>query len=413
LLVEYRNDTTGAGHPVVTEVTSSSRLRLFGSVPPGVDPEAFHIRVRGTFAPAVDGPHVLSAVITGAGQVTVGAASVLDDGERRLPRGDMFFGLGCAEQTTAVDLETGVPVEVLMETEGRGGFVGLRLGVRAPDPPDLLERAVQAAAAADVALVVVGTNDEWETEGEDRTDIGLPGEQDGLVAAVAAVNNRTIVIVNAGSPVAMPWVDDVAAVVVAYFGGEEMAGGLVDVLLGERDPGGRLPVTYPRRKEDTPSWPHYAPTDGRQTYGEGMLVGYRGFDASEVEPLFPFGHGLSYGTAAWDGARLSSRELDAGGEVTLSLSVTCTSDRPVTDVVQVYVAPRQPPVVRPPKELKAWAKLRLQPGETEEIEITLGVEAFRRWDAELEQWVIDSGEYEVVVAASATDERARLALRIR
>ncbi len=288
---------------------------------------------------------------------------------------------------------------------GRSGFCGVRLGVRPVDPPDLLERAVAAAAAADVAVVVVGTNDEWETEGEDRSTIQLPGDQDELVARVAAANPRTVVVVNAGSPVSMPWVDDVAAVLVAYFGGQEMGPAVGDVLVGAADPGGRLPLTYPRRLEDTPAWPHYAPVDGAQVYGEGLLMGYRGFDASGTEPLFPFGHGLSYGTCTWGEATLHPA---ADGGVTVSLDLTADGDRATTAVVQVYVAPVDPPVERAPKELAAWTKLAVAPGATEPVAIRVPATAFRRWDDDADGWTVDEGRYEILVAASAGDVRQRL-----
>jgi beta-glucosidase len=251
----------------------------------------------------------------------------------------------------------------------------------------------------------VGTNDEWETEGEDRSTIQLPGDQDELVARVAAANPRTVVVVNAGSPVSMPWVDDVAAVLVAYFGGQEMGPAVADVLVGASDPGGRLPITYPRRLEDTPAWPHYAPVEGAQVYGEGLLMGYRGFDAGGTAPLFPFGHGLSYGACSWGEATL---DLATEGGVTVSLDLTADGDRATTAVVQAYVAPVDPPVERAPKELAAWTKVVVAPGSTERVAIQLPATAFRRWDDDANGWTVDEGRYEILVAASAGDVRQRL-----
>ena len=157
-----------------------------------------------------------------------------------------------------------------------------------------MARAVAAAAAADVAVVVVGTNSDWETEGEDRTTLALPGEQDELVRRVVEANPRTIVVLNTGSPVTMPWVDAPAAVLQTWFGGQEMAGALADVLTGAADPGGRLSMTFPRRIEDTPAFGNFPGEDGEVRYGEGLLVGYRWYDTRRLPTLFPFGHGLSY-----------------------------------------------------------------------------------------------------------------------
>lgn len=419
LLVEYFNGqhpTGTSAAPVAADVATSSMLRLFGSTPAGVDASSFTIRVRGEFVPEVDGPHAFSAVITGAGRVTIGGTAVLDDPDRSLPRSPLFFGNASEEQTATIDCQAGVPVAIDIVCTGRGGFLGVRLGARAVDPADLMDRAVAAAGAADVAVVVAGTNDEWETEGEDRTTIDLPGRQDELIARVAAANPNTVVVINAGSPVAMPWIDDVAAVVLAYFGGQETGPGVAAVLTGDADPGGRLPVTYPRRLEDTPAWPHYAPVAGVQRYTEGLLMGYRGFDAGGIEPLFPFGHGLSYGTSTWSPARLAAATVDVGEPVVVEVDVTNTGDRPVTEVVQVYVV--RPDAVRagrPPKELAAWTKAVVGAEERTTVTVEVPATAFRRWadtDDGPGGWVTDPGEYQLAVAASAADIRSAVSLRL-
>src|SRR5690606_16490345 len=179
-------------------------------------------------------------------------------------------------------------------------------------------------------------------------------------------------------PVAMPWLDEVSAVLVAYFGGEEMGPGVAAVLTGEADPGGRLPITYPRELADTPAWPHYAPVDGVQHYGEGLLMGYRGFDAAGTEPLFPFGHGLSYGATEWGAAEVSSTEVTAGDDVTVTVPVTASGERPATEVVQVYLRAVDSPVERAPKELAAFTKAVIPAGETATVEVVVPGRAFRR-----------------------------------
>jgi beta-glucosidase len=219
--------------------------------------------------------------------------------------------------------------------------------------------------------------------------------------------------VNAGAPVAMPWVDDVAAVIVPFFGGMEMADAVVDVLLGEADPGGRFPITFPRRLEDAPAWPWYAPVDGVQAYGEGWAIGYRGHDASGVAPLFAFGHGLSYGTATWGEPRADVAEVGPGGAVTVTVPIEAGDDRDATVVVQGYVAPVAPPVSREPKALRAWHKATVPAGTRTEASLTFDRDAFRRWDPATGGWVVDAGDVDLVIAASATDERARIRVRVR
>lgn len=386
-------------------------VRLFGSVPPGVEPGECVLTIRGSFVARVDGTHEVGAIVTGAPEVRVGDQVVCRLGVQP-PPGDAFFGFGSAEQLARVELGAGEGVELSVTAPMQRPMGAFRLGVREPDSGGDLERAVELAAAADAAIVVVGTTDEWETEGSDRASIALPGDQDELVRRVAAANDRTIVVVNAGAPVAMPWVDDVEAIVLPWFGGIEMADAVVDVLLGEVDPGGRLPITFPRRLEDAPAWPWYAPRDGVQTYGEGFAIGYRGHDATGTPALFPFGHGLSYGEVRWGEATASSATVAPGGTVTVEVPLTGTGPRPATVVVQCYVAPVDPPVEREPKALRAWAKLAVAPGEERVARLELPHDAFRRWDAEAGRWVVDAGECDLLVAASAEDVRSRIRIRV-
>ncbi len=399
------------GEAVHTSRTHTAHVRFFGSLPPGVDANRAMLTVRGAYLPRIDGPHRIGAVVTGRAAVTIGGVQVIDP-EERLPTGEAFFGFGSEEQVATVEARTQEPISIDVAVPLRNAFGGLRLGIAPPVDPHAIDRAVEAAAAADAAVVVVGTTDEWETEGHDRTTIALPGDQDQLVSWVAAVNPRTIVVVNAGAPVAMPWIDEVAAVVVPFFGGMEMADAVVDVLLGERDPGGRLPTTFPVRLEDAPAWPHYAPDDGTQTYGEGFSIGYRGHDRSGVAPLFPFGHGLSYGATTWGTATVDRTEIPVDGEVRLTVPVTATEDRDATVVVQGYVAPIDPPVEREPKALRAWAKLVVPAGTTTEVELGFGPDAFRRWDDVAHAWTVDPGAYDLVVAASAADVRSTVRVTV-
>lgn len=388
-----------------------SAVRLFGSVPAGVPTGPSILTLRGSYVPTVSGRHEVGAIVTGRPAVTVGEHAITELGQA-LPPGDSFFGYASAEQVATIDMMAGEPVPIDVMLTMRRPFAGIRIGVRPPADDTMLDRAVAAARDADAAVVVVGTNDEWETEGSDRTTIALPGDQDELVRQIAAVNARTVVVVNAGSPVAMPWADDVAAIVVPFFGGMEMGDAVADVLLGEADPGGRLPITFPVRLEDAPAWAHYAPVDGVQRYDEGFGMGYRGHDRSGVAPLFPFGHGLSYGDAQWGPATASASIIDPGEYVTVTVPITAAVDRDATVVVQGYVAPVDPPVDREPKALKSWAKRVVSAGTTDEVTLTFGPDAFRRWDDQTHRWVIDPGVFDLVIAASATDVRSTLRVEV-
>jgi beta-glucosidase len=350
-----------------------------------------------------------------------GATTVADDPDGSLPRSEEFFGYGSIEVTQTIECTAGVPVPLVIRWASAAGtgFAAIRVGIRPPEPADLMDRAVRAAADADVAVVVVGTNDEWETAGQDRSTMDLPGRQDELVARVVEANPRTVVVVNAGSPVTMDWAagdgpDAARAVLTPFFGGQEQAEAVVDVILGDADPGGRLPVTYPVRLADHPAFEFHRPEPGldgppRQTYGEGLFVGYRSYDQRALAPRFPFGHGLSYGEADWGEPTASATHGSPDSiDVTLSIPITATGDRSTTVVVQVYVAPVDPPVSRPTKELRGWAKLVVAAGASAVASVRLDADAFRRWDDTAGTWTIDPGAYDLVVAASATDERARV-----
>ncbi len=200
-----------------------------------------------------------------------------------------------------------------------------------PEPDDEFGRAVEAAAKADVAVVVVGLNNQWESKGYDRPDLRLPGLQRELLEAVLDVNPRTVVVVNAGSPVEMPWAERAGAVLLPWYAGEEGADAVADIVVGLSDPGGRLPVTMPADLDDTPTagatdW--YPGEDGKVTYEEGLFVGYRHYDANDLEPAFPFGHGLSYGDVVWEDVDITAARV--------TVRLWNRAARPGNEVVQVY-----------------------------------------------------------------------------
>ncbi len=277
------------------------RINFIWMDPPAenIDLASFGADISGTFTPHVDGEWTVSLTAVGSSVLRVDGEIVVDLSTPQV--GGAFFGLGSQEIRATLTCEAGVSrhVEVSVDVAERAQLRGLVVGAEAPVADDAIARAVDAAAAAETAVVIVGTNADWETEGEDRTGMELPGDQDELVRRVAAVNPRTVVVVNAGSPVSMPWLDDVAAVLQVWFPGEEFGEALADILLGVAEPGGRLPITIPKRLSDTPAFPYYPGEHGKAMYGEGLLIGHRWYDAQHIAPAFPFGHGLGYTTWAW------------------------------------------------------------------------------------------------------------------
>jgi beta-glucosidase len=396
------------GEPVRSYRASDVTTTFFGRMRPLADARSFFGRLTGTYVPVETGSHTFGLSAVGRSRLLVDGVEVLDNWTDPAP-GETFFAMGSAEVTAAVDLVAGEPVELVVDYLREGSDAdlgGVRLGVHLPEPADLIERAAAAAAGADVAVVVVGTTSEWETEGSDRAGIELPGRQDELVEAVAAANPRTVVVVNAGSPVAMAWAERVGAVLQVWFGGQEMGPALASVLLGDDEPGGRLPHTVPVRLEDHPAAASYPGSGGVLRYDEGVLAGHRWYDAQGIEPRFPFGHGLSYATSTWAEPEV---EVVAAGvdapRVRVVVPISSTGERAGKEVVQLYVRPPEGSD-RPAAELKGFAALRLEPGADGEAVIELDEVAFRHWDEASGAWTVAPGRYQLLVAASSRDIRS-------
>ena len=361
----------------------------------GLTRELFACRVTFTFTPDVSGPWSFGLTSVGRARLSVDGELVADD-ELAAPGGS-FFGIGKAQFVASYELLAGRAVRVTVEyvNDGVGLMRGLIMGFNAPVVDDLVAEAARLAATTDVSIVIVGTNDDWEAEGYDRSTIALPGRQDELISEVAKVSARTIVVVNAGSPVSMPWVNEVDAVLFVWFPGQEFGDALTDVLLGDVDPGGRLPVTFPRRLEDSPAFEHHPGRNGVGRYLEGRLIGYRHYDTIGREPLFPFGHGLSYTDFSIDNALADDAVVRA--------TVTNAGDRSGVEVIQVYA--HDPVGTGAPDDavqhLVGFAKVELAPGESRSVEITLDPRWAMHWDVATHSWATRPGARELRVGRSS------------
>jgi beta-glucosidase len=249
-----------------------------------------------------------------------------------------------------------------------------------------------------------------EGEGYDRESLDLPGDQNALVEAVLAANPRTVVVLVGGAPYALPWIDHAPAVLAAWLGGEEGPDAVVRILFGAAEPSGRLPVTFPRRIEDTPAHPWY-PGGAEATYGEGLSVGYRHFDRAAEAPMFPFGFGLTYTRFSY-GDLQAPLEARAGDNVAVSFTLANTGLRAGKEVAQLYVRPRGPSVERPVKELKGFAKVALAPGESRRVTLSLNARAFSFWDPARHAWIAEPGAYDLLIGGSAADIELQATVRL-
>jgi beta-glucosidase len=278
------------------------------------------------------------------------------------------------------------------------------------DAAALREEAVGVARDAEITVVFAGLAESDESEGFDRTTLDLPAEQVELIRAVAAVSPRTVVVLSSGGVVSLEgWHDEVDAVLAGFLLGQAGGSALADLLTGAVDPSGRLAETFPLRLQDTSSYLNFPGEQGHVRYGEGVMVGYRHFVTTEAAVRYPFGHGLSYTTV-----ETSDLQLRATGDdrATVSVTVTNTGSRGGRHVVQVYVATTAGPVRRPARELRAFTKVSLEPGESRTVDLELDRRAFAYWDVREHGWVVAPGEYTVQIGRSASDVVAEAAVTL-
>lgn len=380
------------------------RILLVARNDAGVPTSSYHFNATGIITVETSGQYIVSLVEVSPCRLLLDGKLVVDGASTIPPRGQSFFGMGSVEITAIVDLVAGQQHELVLECDAtnKQWAHGAQVGLQFVEQDDPVRRAVELAAECDIALVVVGTTDDWESEGHDRDTLELPGRQVELIRAVAAANQKTIVLVNTGAPVDMSWANEVPSIMQIWFGGQEMGHAVVDVLLGEADPGGRLPTTIPERIEHTPAYGNFPGEHGQVRYGEGVFIGYRWYEARHLPVRFPFGHGLSYTTFELGQPDCDDTEISSAQKVTIRIPVTNTGSRIGTEVVQVYVAPRNSSVQRPNKELKSFAKVNLKPGESTVVTIELSPRDFAFWNP--------GDVYRSVLRPQVTGESANIAL---
>ena len=292
-------------------------------------------------------------------------------------------------------------MDALADTPGVTYAQGYRIDGGADT--ELAAEAIDAAAKADKAIIVAGLPDSFESEGYDRTHMGMPAGQAALIEAVAAVNPNTIVLLYNGSPIEMPWIDRVKGVVEGYLGGQNLGYANRAVLWGEVSPSGRLPETFPKRLEDTPCYLTYGGEGNTAVYAEGVFVGYRYYTAKKMDVLFPFGYGLSYTKFDYSNLRLSAAHITPEDTLTVSVDVTNTGSMAGKEVVQLYVSSPKCAVFRPVRELKGFEKIELQPGETRTVTMQLDKRAFAYWCTDIHDWYAPAGQYVIEVCSHADE----------
>lgn len=411
--VDYFNSNDLSG-PVVHKGTEAlGEMFLVGALGDGkVDMSNWSARFTATFTPEVSGEYRIGLVSVGYARAKVDGKLVTDAWGDKWAPGRTYFEEGNDEVVGTIRLDAGraytVEIEFGRKPARMLDFSALRIGIGLPLGDDAIAEAVRAAKAADVAVVCIGRSGEWDTEGSDLENIKLPGRQDELVAAVAAVNPRTIVVLQTGGPVEMPWLGKVAAVLEAWYPGQEAGNAIADVLTGT-EPGGRLPQSFPVRWNDNPVHSQdreiYPGLNGKVRYEEGVFIGYRHYDRQGITPLFPFGFGLSYTSFELAELAIDEAAFEQDGKVVVSAKLTNTGKRRGSTVVQLYVGDEQAAVPRPIKELKAFDKLWLDAGESKRVRFELSGRDFTWFDVDTQGWIADPGTFNLLLGFSATDIR--------
>ncbi|KAL4919487.1 glycoside hydrolase superfamily [Aspergillus aurantiobrunneus] len=392
----------------------------------------YYVDMEGYFTPEEDGIYDFGVVVVGTGKLLVDDEVVVDNTKnQRL--GSAFFGNGTVEEKGSKELKAGQTYKVVLQfgtaptsdIDTRGVVVfgpgGFRFGAaRRTTEEELISKAVELASKTDQVVVFAGLTSEWETEGYDRPDMDLPPGSDNLISRVLDANPNAAIVIQSGTPVTMPWAHKAKTLVHAWFGGNECGNGIADVLYGAVNPSAKLPLSFPVRVQDNPSYLNFRSERGRVLYGEDIYVGYRYYDKINLPPLFPFGHGLSYTSFTRENLTLTTvpeqPKLEDGELITATVTVTNTGKVAGAETVQLWVLPPPTEVNRPVRELKGFAKVRLEAGEQKNVEIVVEKKlATSWWDEQRGAWASEKGKYEVqvtgtgegVLSDSFTVERTR------
>lgn len=402
----------------------SSAGFLMDYVNPKIKSMTFYVDMEGFFTPDEDGIYEFGVTVVGTGKLFIDDEVVVDNTKNQR-RGSAFFGSATVEEKGAKHLQAGRTYKVVLQfgtaptsdLDNRGvvafGPGGFRFGAsRRVSQDDLIAHAVEQASCAEQVVLFAGLTMEWETEGYDRDHMDLPPRSDELTTRVLAANPNTVVVIQSGTPVTMPWAMNSKALLQAWFGGNECGNGIADVLYGDVNPSAKLPLTFPVRLQDNPSYVNFRSERGRVLYGEDVYVGYRFYEKIDRMPLFHFGHGLSYATFARSGLAIQTTpekpSLQSGREITepITASLTVTNTGPVSgaEIVQLWIHPPPTGVSRPVRELKGFNKVFLQPGESKKVDIVVDKKvATSWWDEKRGAWASEKGKYGVVVTGTGED----------
>ncbi|OCL05416.1 glycoside hydrolase family 3 protein [Glonium stellatum] len=411
----YKESPTSQNRTLLDELhVENTSIFLADWTHPQVEDDLYYADLEGTLTPEHDGIWDFGLTVRGTAQLFVDGELIVDNLTHQRS-GNSFFGSGTVEERGSINLKAGRRHNFLVRFGSAptsnyktpSGVAPLNGGVNFGgfpriDPEIEIQRAVKLAREVNQVVVCVGLNSEFESEGFDRSDMDLPGHINELILAIASVNANTAVVLQSGTPVTMPWIDEVKAVLQAWYGGNEYGNSIADVLFGTKNPSGKLSLSIPVRCEDNPAFLTFRSERGRVLYGEDVYVGYRFYEKAKRDVLFPFGHGLSYTTFEMKNLRVQKNEEMDKLEISVDIKNTGTIDG--EQVVQVYVSQVAPSVQRPDKELRGFKKVMVPAGINKIVTCTVSLKyATSWWDEERDMWVAEKDGYRVLVGDSSAN----------
>ncbi len=400
-LVEYFDGNQFDKNLILEERLTGSKFWVFEGFAKDViskeERPDISVRFSCTYKPDISGLHEFEIFGIGKCRLLIDGNELIDNWTSMDP-GEAFFTFGSASKKGVTNLQKGEAYKIEVQYKFEGSFPAVYIGCQAPDDVDIFQEALETASHADDVILIVGTNSDWETEGNDRADFNLPANQNKLIEAILEANQNTVVVINTGSPIHMPWEKKAKAIIQTWFAGQEFGNALVDILSGEVNPSGKLPTTFPVKIEDTPAYKNYPGKDLQMNYDEKLLVGHRWYEANSIKPLFCFGHGLSFTSFNYQ-----NLEVTTGSDfvVTCKFEIQNTGDISGLEIAQCYVGFASPLPGEPYKTLQGFIKEEIGANELKKVEIKLGPRNFSYWSVETNTWQIREGSYQILIGSSS------------
>ena len=400
-LVEYFDGNQFDKNLILEERLTGSKFWVFEGFAKDViskeERPDISVRFSCTYKPDISGLHEFEIFGIGKCRLLIDGNELIDNWTSMDP-GEAFFTFGSASKKGVTNLQKGEAYKIEVQYKFEGSFPAVYIGCQAPDEVDIFQEALETASHADDVILIVGTNSDWETEGNDRADFNLPANQNKLIEAILEVNQNTVVVINTGSPIHMPWEKKAKAIIQTWFAGQEFGNALVDILSGEVNPSGKLPTTFPVKIEDTPAYKNYPGKNLQMNYDEKLLVGHRWYESNSIKPLFCFGHGLSFTSFNYQ-----NLEVTTGSDfvVTCKFEIQNTGDISGLEIAQCYVGFASPLPGEPYKTLQGFVKEEIGANELKKVEIKLGPRNFSFWSVETNTWQIREGSYQILIGSSS------------